>query len=361
MKTIHKSLTFIITLLFYLSLEAKQTDVPFEPVQNDAFKWTQVNDENAELKIEKKQEEFNYAIKSKIGQYEYEDLDFTDSYIVSLNNEELYRVIFSSSFTLNDTMWLNFDMNYKDSLKSSFDPLTRVAYKRKNTKQESIMKLYYQPNSVITTHISLENVSNTTENDQWVSQNLKTIGNNKISLNVNTEFDFIHIKTSLFQIIKSNDIYENSKTNENLEKTQELYRGIELTLSKHIFEDLKLSTSAKVRSVEIQESNIKEYVGNTPSYTPNSEVDVKAEYLFEDIKFTGKMTHIGNRYSDGSNNNTLSSYTIGSVGATFFTQFYDEDVKVDFNIKNIMNRNYDIYSDTKGDSRNYMLNLLMIF
>ena len=51
-------------------------------------------------------------------------------------------------------------------------------------------------------------------------------------------------------------------------------------------------------------------------------------------------------------------FGIASKGDTLF---YDEDVKVDFNIKNIMNRNYDIYSDTKGDSRNYMLNLSMIF
>jgi iron complex outermembrane receptor protein len=171
----------------------------------------------------------------------------------------------------------------------------------------------------------------------------------------------VNIKTSLFQIVKANNIYGISHSQENLEKTQELYKGIELTLSKQIFEDFKFSTSLKLREVEIKQSNEDDYIGKTPSYIPTNEVDVKAEYMFENIKFTSKMTYIGNRYGDISNNEKLGNYAVGTLGASFFTRFYDEDVKVDFNIKNILNRNYDLTSDTKGDSRNYIMNLSMMF
>lgn len=361
MKTIHIYLKIILTLLFCICLDAKQTNASLEPIKNNEFKWARVDNENAELKIEKKQETYEYAIQSKVGQYEYEDLDFTDSYIMSLSNEDVYRILFSSSFTLHDTMWFNINVSYKDSLKNTFDPATSTAYKRKNTKQESVMKLYYQPNTFIATNLSFENLSNSIENDEQYYQNLNTISHNKISLNMNADLDFLNIKTSLFQIVKANNIYGISHSQVSLEKTQELYKGIELTLSKQIFEDFRFSTSLKLREVEIQQSNVDDDIGKTPSYIPTNEVDVKAEYLFENIKFTSKMTYIGNRYSDISNNEKLGNYTVGTLGASFFTRFYDEDVKVDFNIKNILNRNYDFTSDTKGDSRNYIMNLLMMF
>ncbi len=352
---------FIITLIFN-HLNAKETNNPNLLIKNNDFKWINLDNENAEFKMEKKQESFNYAIKSKLGKYGYEDLDFTDSYETTLYNEDFYKFIFSSNIYLYDDIWINIDINYKDSLRNMLDTTGNLAYKKKSIKQDSVLKLFYKPNSIITSNLSFENVNNSLDYDKFTYKSYNNSNNNKLSLNLNTKFDFITINSSFFQIIKENNYsYRTTDSDDYLKTTQELYRGIELSLSKELFDDFKVTTSGKVTDVVISDSNVSTLVGKTPTYVPKKELNLKAEYLFKDIKFASKVTHVGDRYSDSLNNEKLKSYTIESVGATFFTQLNKEDVKIELNIKNILNKQYYIYSDTQGDARNYMMNISMKF
>ena len=112
---------------------------------------------------------------------------------------------------------------------------------------------------------------------------------------------------------------------------------------------------------EFAEYTLEELIGNVPTYSPQKEIDLKAEYLYKDIKFISKVTYVGSRYSDNVNSDKLNSYAIGSLGAIFFTKIDDEDVKIDLSIRNILNKDYYIYSDTKGDSTNFMMNMSMQF
>ncbi len=355
----------ILTLITYTFLGAKEinyTNSSYPKFKNNDFKWINLDDENAEFKIEKKQESFNYALKSKLGKYGYEDSDFTDSYITTLYNEDLYRLLFSSSFYLDDDVWLNFNTNYKDSSTSTITSIGGLAYEKKSIKQESNVKLFYKPNSILVTNLSFENINKTIDYDKFLNKNLEDSNSNKLSLNVNTKFDSFTLNSSFFQIIKDNNYsYRSTVFDDYLTTSQELYKGIELSLSKQLSEDLKVTTSGKLTSVETLDSNLSNLIGKTPTNTPNKELNMKVEYLFKDIKLISKVTHVGSRYSDNLNNDKLDSYTIESVGAIFFTQINNEDVKIDFNVKNLLNKDYYLYSDTKGDSRNYMINLSMEF
>lgn len=355
----------ILTLITCTFLEAKEinyTNSTYPKFKNNDFKWTNLDDENAEFKIEKKQESFNYALKSKLGKYGYEDSDFTDSYVTTLYNEDLYKLLFSSSFYLDNNIWLNFNTNYKDSSTSTINSIGGLANKKKSVKEEAIVKLFYKPNSILTTNLSFENINKTIDYDKFTNKDLENSNSNKLSFNVNTKFDFLTLNSSFFQITKDNNYsYNSTNFDDNLTTSQELYRGIELSLSKELSEDLKLTTSGKLTTVETLDSNLSDFIGKTPSYTPNKELNMKAEYLFKDIKLISKVTHVGSRYSDDLNSDKLNSYTIESVGAIFFAQINNQDVKIDFNVKNVLNKDYYLYSDTKGDSRNYMINLSMEF
>jgi iron complex outermembrane receptor protein len=350
------------TFTFLEATEINYTDTSYVKIKNDQYKWTNIDGENAEFKIEEKQESFDYTLKSKLGKYGYEDLDFADNYITNFYNEDVYKLIFSSSVYLYDDIWLNFDINYKDSSRNIIDTAGSLAYKKKSIKQESIVRLFYKPNSFITSNISFENINNSIDYDKFTYQSFNKSNNNKLSFNINTKFDFLVINTSFFQVIKDNNYsYITTDTDDYLSTTQELYRGIELSLSKQLFDNLKLTTSGKATNMEILDSNLTNLIGQNPTYTPKKEIELKLEYLFKDIKFISKVTHIGSRYYDSSNDDKLNSYTIESVGVTFFTQLNKEDIKIDFNVKNILNKDYYLYSDTKGESRNYQMNLSMRF
>ena len=75
------------------------------------------------------------------------------------------------------------------------------------------------------------------------------------------------------------------------------------------------------------------------------------EYCLNAIRFISKLTHVGERYSDSYNSNKLDSYTVVSIGAMYDMRLNDNDMKIDFNVKNILDNDYLLYSDTKGNPR----------
>lgn len=321
---------------------------------NDNLEMLNLDSKNAEFKMEKKNENFDYAVNYKLSKNGYENLENIESYY----NEDLYNLLFSSNIYFYDNIWLNLNMNYRDSLKS----ILETTYKRKSVKQEAIAKLYYKPNSSFSTNISLENIDNSIDYDKLTNQTSRNTNNKKVSFNMNTDLNLFTLNTSLFHIIKENNyLYKSNDSDDYFKSTQEVYRGLELSLSKEIFENLKFTTTGKLTNIEILNSNLDDLVGKTPMYSPKKELDFKVEYLFKDVKFTSKINYVGSRYSDSLNSEKLDAYSIASLGASFDSKINDENVKIDFNVKNILDKDYYLYSQTKGDSRNYSMNLTMNF
>lgn len=355
-------LIFILSVLTVnlQALETKYINTYSKLIANN-FKLVNLDDKNAEFKMAKKEEKFDYALKYKLSKSGYENSDYINSHTENFYNEDSYNVVFNSSIYLYDYMWLNFDMNYKDSLRSIMESSGGIAYLKKSSKEESIVELYFKPNSIITLSIAFENINNSIDYDKFINQSFKNTDNKKFSLNIVSDLDFITLNTSIFQIFKNNRYLLSSQSDDYLENTEELYRGLEISLSKELNKDLKVTTSAKFSNIEILNSNVDDYSGNTPLYTPQKEFDLKAEYFYNDIKFISKVTYVGSRYIDNLNSDKLGSYTIGSLGASFYTKFLNEDAKIDLSIKNILNKDYYLYSDIKGDSTNFMMNMTLPF
>ncbi|MGE4382443.1 MAG: hypothetical protein AB7D41_04510 [Arcobacter sp.] len=356
---------YLILLAFtVITLQAKEINYinTYSKLITNNLKLVNLDEENAEFKMEKKEENFDYSLRYNLGKSVYEDSSYLDYHSEDFYNEDSYNLLFKSSIYLYDYMWVNFNINYKDSIRSVIDTSGGVAYKKKSIKEESAVKLYYKPNSIIVSNISFENLNNSIDYDKFVNQSFKNTNNKKLSFNVSSELGFATLNSSFYQIVRDNNYLSQSDDSDDyLQSSEELYRGLEFSLSKDLTKDLKVTTTAKISDIEILNSNLEELIGNVPTYSPQKEIDLKAEYLYKDIKFISKVTYVGSRYSDNVNSDKLNSYAIGSLGAIFFTKIDDEDVKIDLSIKNILNKDYYIYSDTKGDSTNFMMNMSMQF
>ena len=355
--------TFTLSILVLTSSQANETDYLsiYSKLISNNLKLSNIDKENAEFKIEKKEESFDYALKYKLSKYSYGDsyLDYSTS---DFYNEDLYSFLFVSRIYLDDKIWLNINMNHTDSSKSIIDNTGNLAYKKRSLKEKSVLRLFYKPNSFITSNISYENINSNIDYDKFTNQTYKNANNKKFSFNITTDFNFFTIDSSFYQVVKDNNYFvKNENSDDYLKTSEELYRGVELSISKDIIEDLNLKLTGKLTNMEIVDSNLENTIGKEPTYIPSEEIDLKIEYLYKDVKFMSKINHVSSRYSDSLNTDKLDSYTLASVGASFFTKLNDENVKVDLNVRNILNKDYYLYSGNSGQSTNYFVNLTMRF
>ncbi len=360
-----QNLFFTLSLSFIIStnLNAVETDYfdTYSKLISNNLKLSNIDEENAEFKVEKKEESFDYAIRYKLSKHGYED-SFLDYPVSDSYNEDLYSFLFSSRIYLDERLWLNLNMNHTDSSRNIVDNKGGLAYKKRSLKEKSTIKLYYKPNSIITSNLSFENINNNIDYDKFTNQTYKSANNKKLSFNLRTDFDFFTIDSSFYQIVKDNNyISKKENSDDYLKTSEEIYRGIELSISKELLEELKVTATGKLANMEIINSNLENLIGKEPAHIPKEEIDLKIEYLYKDVKFVSKVNHVSSRFNDSLNSDKLDSYTLASVGASFFTKLNDEDVKVDLNIRNILNKDYFLYSGKNGDSTNYFVNFTMRF
>lgn len=345
------------------SLEAVETSFlnSYANTISKKLKLSSINKNNAQFKVEEKEDYFDYALKYKLSKYGYED-SFFDYSNKNFYNEDIHTLLFSTRIYFDDKVWLNFHLNHSDSSKNKINKAGSIAYKKRSLKEKSVVKLYYKPNSIITSNLSFENINNSIDYDRFTNQSYKETNNKKLSFNLNGKFDFLTIDSSFYQIIKDNNyLSKNSSKEEYFKTSEEIYRGVKLSISKEILENLKITTTAKFASMEILNSNVEKIIGKDPTYLPKKQADFKIEYLYKNISFKTKINHISSRFINGENSEKLPSYTLTNVGASFKTKINNENVKVDLNIRNILNKKYELYSGRQGDSINYFLNFTMKF
>lgn len=402
---------FLFFTFFFLSTKLLAEENTYEFVDtyngfNDKLKWVNLDKEEAEFKMGKEDDFFKYMLNYKLKKAGYQSDDNTYTKYNDLYDEEnMYNLLFNNYMYLNNEIWLDINMQYKDSIGSNY--IASSIYRKKDISQESNIKLYYKPYSFLTTSLSFEGTNTDTIGHKSDYKVFKDNKNKKFSFNVKSDFDFFSIDTSLYQInrdyiyrkekeldndyIETSDktykgislslskevqnsysiktsffkvdrdynyIYDEEEDN-SFKNIEEDYQGVELSLSKNLSEDIKVTTSAKVTDIEVTNSNLDYLIGKKPKYSPEKKADVSLEYSLKNIKFISKVSHVAKRYSDSSNNEELDSYTIGSIGASFFTQFRNKDLRIDLDIKNILNEEYYIYSDTQGDPRTFLFNIML--
>lgn len=369
-----------------------------------------LDENNAVLKAEKKDKFYEYVLKYKFGKYGYTDDEPYITDIFDKENEDKQDITFTNNLYLYDNIWVDLNVDYHDSLEKNKSD-SGVSYsENKIIQQQSFAKLYFKPNSIITTNLTFENKNEDSDFDinNNTYNNFTLNKESKLSFDIGVDLDLIDIYTKFYQANNNFNKFYKDMNSDYIENTNNLTRGVELTfkkdfgkslsvsttlfrenngydylykesssntrkrigslsqglklsIEKSLLDHLKLITSARISDNEITDSNKKELIGKRSKYKAGKQLDVSLEYEVKEMKLFSKFTHLSSRYADEENTNMLDAYTIGSVGSTFYTKINNEDVKVDFNINNVFDKEYYVDSDTKGDSRSYFFNMIMRF
>lgn len=386
-------------------------------IQFDYIKLENIDKNNALLKVEKKNKLYEYVIKYKLEKNGYLNdnklnTNFYDTNFYDLNNEDKQSVTFANSLYINDNIWLDLNFNYEDSLKKSIDNSIGLFSENKIYKQQSLAKLYFKHNSIMTSKLSFESInSNLNSNiniDTNGYRNLILKDKNKVSFDTKLGFDSIDVYTKIYQINDNYNKFYKDIDSDYIKNKNNISRGIELTFEKDFFEsylisstlfrennyydyiyrksdsnkkekidsesqgikisiiksfydNLKLAMLAIISHNKIKNSNRKDLIGNKLKDKAEKQLNMNLEYKIKKIKLFSRLTHMSSRYANENNSKKLDVYTIASIGSSYYTKVKDKDIKFNFDIKNIFNKKYFIDSDTHGESRSYFFNMIMKF
>lgn len=386
-------------------------------IQFDYIKLENMDKNNALLKVEKKNKLYEYVIEYKLEKNGYLNdnklnTNFYDTSFYDLNNEDKQSVTFANSLYINDNIWLDLNFNYEDSLKKSIDNSIGLFSENKIYKQQSLAKLYFKQNSIMTSKLSFESInSNLNSNiniDTNGYRNLILKDKNKVSFDTKLGFDSIDVYTKIYQINDNYNKFYKDIDSDYIKNKNNISRGIELTFEKDFFEsylisstlfrennyydyiyrksdsnkkekidsesqgikisiiksfydNLKLAMLAIISHNKIKNSNRKDLIGNKLKDKAEKQLNMNLEYKIKKIKLFSRLTHMSSRYANENNSKKLDVYTIASIGSSYYTKVKDKDIKFNFDIKNIFNKKYFIDSDTHGESRSYFFNMIMKF
>ncbi|RXJ92768.1 hypothetical protein CRV00_12670 [Malaciobacter molluscorum] len=378
--------------------------------QLDFIKFENTDKNNAILKAEKKNKLYEYVIKYKFEKFGYTNQDNPNTNFFDTSNEDKQSVIFTNSIYLNDNIWIDLNINYENSLQKKVDGSLGLLSQNRVYKQQSLVKLYFKPNSILTTNLIFKGINKDSDIDINTNRYRNNILNDEkeISFNTYLDLDFIDIYTKFYQTHSNyNKLYKDidsdynknknnltrgieltfeknffnsylisttffastneydylyEKTNSNKKhRIDSLSKGVEFFIEKNFYDNLILSTTARFSSDEIKNSSKKDLIGNRVENKANNQYDIDLEYRLKKFKFFSKLTHISSRYANEKNSEKLNAYTIATLGSSFYTKLKNSNLKFDFNIRNIFNKKYFIDSDTQGENRNYFLNMIMKF
>jgi iron complex outermembrane receptor protein len=390
---------FLLFIIFIQVLNAQELDYNFYNL-----KLTTSNDKNAEVKVQKKRDFFEYSLKYKLSQdgYEYIQTPYYD--FSNVENENFSNLVFDNHFYFDDNIWLDINMNYENSKGKTISGFGNLLYRKNSISQNSKVEFFFKPNSIVTTNIKFENTDLGTSSYDHFKNN----ENKKLTLSLKGEFDLFTIKSSVYQLSSDsnyfykrldsysyyqltnknykgvdlnlskqiddtffvsssffnvdrnyNYFYEEEGEDNSSKLINEVYKGVELFFSKEFLENLKLIASGKITDVEIINSNKDYLIGKKPKYSPEKKAELRLEYALKNMEISANISHTGSRYTNSSNSNELDSYTLGGLGATFYTQLINKDIKINLNIENLFDKEYFLYSDTLGRPRTLFFNISM--
>lgn len=158
------------------------------------------------------------------------------------------------------------------------------------------------------------------------------------------------------------------------ENTGKSYRrGLEIGFNTNIIKNLQLSANTTISQNKnlnfvLNDQNILKNLGNTPiSLSPDFMGNIRLSYNPKDFSFTLQNQYVSEQYLDNTNNSTLKlpSYNILDFLASYQLNLDHYQLKIHFNLNNILNKMYInkgyVYDDTPyyfpQAGRNFMLGM----
>jgi len=160
------------------------------------------------------------------------------------------------------------------------------------------------------------------------------------------ELDGLMLTLALFQIEKANQYARTVNSLGDEELTQDgrqRHRGLELSATGKVFEDLTLYGGLTLMKAEVSKTENKANQGKKPANVPETVAKVYAEYalpFLDGFSLTGGAYYSGKKYGDAANNDKIGGATVFDLGARYKTEMGGAPVTFRVNVANLTDKNY---------------------
>lgn len=167
----------------------------------------------------------------------------------------------------------------------------------------------------------------------------------QVEVGAKTNVGGVFLTLAAFQIDKAN-IYDVANSDGTLTRNQDgrqINKGIELTATGKVTDDLTIMGGGTYLNTEITKTNAATILGKEAIGVPTWRWSLWGEYrlpFLEKLYLTGGVSYVGSSYLDGPNTILIPSYTVGDVGLRYQTSVNGTPVIMRMNVQNVADNHY---------------------
>jgi len=277
-----------------------------------------------------------------------------------------HSFVLGDEITFNDQWTLMAGLNYATINTKTYRNTTdgSLASDYSKSKLTPSLSLLYKPVPWITTYASyieaLENGSVVGVQYSNAGEFLPPLMSEQYEVGVKAERGAMLLSAALFQIDKG--LQHGVPGGRWVQDGRQRYRGLELTGSGKLFEDLTLVGGVTFIDAEVVKTSNRNYVGKRPQYAPKTIAKLYAEYdlpFLDGLTLTGGINYFGTVMANQSNSVELPAYTVGDLGLRYIVDIKGVATTFRLNASNITNQAYWVGNSGSavylGEPRNIML------
>ena len=293
-----------------------------------------------------------YALSDpSVADFALPDWDLSDArWIENIHSENVNAVI-GDDITFNERWSMLVGVNATTIRSESFDfateePVPNTRYDE--TAVTPTVAVLYKPTSTLTTYVNyMEGLApGAIVGPSYANANqmLEPLVSKQVELGAKVDLDEILLTAALFQIERPSERSDDgTMTGTYVQDGLEVHRGLELTASGKVTEELSVLAGLTVMDNEIRESANPALTGLEPNWVADTTAKFRAEYepaTLPGWTFTAGVSHSGERYQDPLNTRTVPSQTLIDVGARYETEILGRDVVARVNVMNVDDTRY---------------------
>jgi iron complex outermembrane receptor protein len=167
----------------------------------------------------------------------------------------------------------------------------------------------------------------------------------QVEVGAKAEVGGVFLTLAAFQIDKTN-LYDVANSDGTLTRNQdgrEIHKGIELTATGKVTDDLTIVSGGTYLETEITKTNNAAILGKEAVGVPTWRWSLYGEYrlpFLQTLFLTGGVSYVGSSYLDAVNTLVIPSYAVGDVGLRYETSVNGTPVILRMNVQNVADNHY---------------------
>lgn len=269
------------------------------------------------------------------------------------------NVVLGDDIRINDQLSALLGVNYSNMTAKSYKTTGELTSKYDKSAFTPSFSLVYKPWSNVSTYgtymesmeqgpiVSDSATPSYTNGGQILAPTIS----NQIEFGAKSEVGGTLLTAAIFQIDKANsfDRYNADGTRTMTQDGRQVHKGIELTATGKITDDLTIFGGATFLDARIKKSNTSTAEGKIPVGVARNKASLYAEYrlpFMEGLFLTGGASYTGNIYLDTVNEHITPAFVVGDVGFRYETKIYDKTFIARMNVSNVSDHRYWIGAST---------------